>query len=214
MSLTTSSPADEFARDISRLPAKLESTARLLADRHHKINWNMRQSPSRSFLAGKENVPDFESIMASFTVPLTMLIRVSESIAESDDIVSSLDPEEDLEEIQHANGELFAAKSLYLTLRETLYTMEEDRLNVTEAGDNSWNYFYAVEDMRGPVGRNGLNQFKGKKIANGLRSGQLMAKSLSGYPNTLMPATTTKNFFLQSMSPALSATAPPPPALI
>lgn len=140
--------------DSNRLPSQLERKARDYADYHRRAS--QASAPSSMNYLGKSSTPDFEMLITSMSTSLTMLYRIVRSIEESEDVVDSLDPEEDIEEYAHAKGELYAAKSLYLTLKQAISDMEDDRVLATSHGMDQRDYFYKVEEHNGIVGKENM----------------------------------------------------------
>jgi hypothetical protein len=213
--LTVECSANEFLMDCNRLPSQLERMARDYADRHHQLYMKYR-SQQVTWGRVQFHIPDFEALICSMTQPLTMLYRIVRNIVDSEDVVESLDPDEDLEELAHAQGELYASKTLYLSLRDGIEAMEEDRLIATWQGLEAKDYFYKVEEFSGIVGEENMktNNPRGRRIgSSGSNGNSVWAMPLYTPPAPLQSAISTNSFVIPRMAPAVSATPPKIPAL-
>jgi hypothetical protein len=89
--------------------------------------------------------PDHDAFEVGFSMLLTMLGRIATQIRELDDTLSSLiDESDDEEEILHATGELFAAKSIYINLVAGIEPLETSRVRATESGVSSGEFFEMI----------------------------------------------------------------------
>jgi hypothetical protein len=211
--LTVECSASEFLMDCNRLPSHLERIARDYADRHNRL-YMQHRSQAVAWGRVQFHIPDFEALICSMTQPLNMLYRIVRTIVDTEDVVESLDPDEDLEELAHAQGELYASKTLYLSLKDSIEAMEEDRLHATWQGLEAKDYFYKVEEFSGIVGEENMktNNPRGRRVGSSGGS-PVYAMPLYTPPAPLQSAISTNSFVIPRMAPAVSATPPTVPAL-
>lgn len=148
--------------DSNRLPSLLERMARDMADVHRRA----RNSAPLTGANFRKEYPNFQTLISGMAGPLAMIYRVVRVIEDSEDVLDSLDPEEDIEEYAHAKGELYAAKALYLNLKQCISDIEADRVLATSNGRDQQDYFYKVEEHNGVVGEENMRDtgFIGRMI--------------------------------------------------
>lgn len=139
--LTTSSPASDFRFDLGNQFSAMLAHAKNLGKIHRQIEdkSNMHRWGQRS------GFPDEIAFHTGFSMVLASLQRIVENMQEAEDALLSLqDDGEDETEILHAMGELFAAKTIYLSLVAGIQPLEESRVNGTSVGLTAHEYFTAL----------------------------------------------------------------------
>lgn len=203
MTLDTSSKGSEFEEDVDRFAYSLRDRSKEHGHRHIEI---AKRSSMGIGYNNRRNYPDQFYIATGFSVAITMLYRCVDMILECEDRIAYLDEDEmDSEEYQHALGELFAAKTVYLTLCKSVGELEIDRLDATATGLDQMEYLNEVIKAKGAVGMD--------KLANGSKCGELRIGTPYTTPSYKAPFIST-NYIIQAQSPSLSATPPAPPSFV
>lgn len=133
--LTTADDAQAFQSDLSRQYEIMRNMSQTLPGQHKTV-WR-----SGMAMGGyNQNVypPDQDAFYVGFSMLLSMLNRVVQTIKETDDTLQALiDDSDDEEDILHATGELFAAKTIYINLVAGMEPLEKSRVKASQEGMGS-----------------------------------------------------------------------------
>lgn len=199
--LTTASTAQEFQSDLSRQYEIMRNMSQTLPG-VHKTQWNGGRGGSYS-----QNVypPDHDAFYVGFSMVLSMLNRIVQTIKETDDTLQALiDDSDDEEDILHASGELFAAKTVYVNLVASIEPLETSRVRGSREGVGAKEYFNLVHSV-GDIPN---------VVPSATYGSALYGNGMLNTVPRLSTAPRQPNFFMQkAVSPSVSATPPKVPLL-
>lgn len=139
--LTTSSPASDFRWNLSTQYSTMQAYTMKLTQIH---THESKSNPMRGW-GHRSGSPDEVAFHTGFSMLLSALQGIVERMEEAEDALASLqDDSEDEAEILHAAGELFAAKSIYLSLVDGIEPLEHSRIEATRAGVTASEYFHRL----------------------------------------------------------------------
>lgn len=183
--LTTASPLSDFDSDLHRFASKLEYTADELSKRHRQVAHNGTWTRPNSM----DNYgTDIESFMTAFSILVSNLRMILIKISELEEFADALDEEDDVE-LAHTNGEIFALKSLYLTLKKSHRQVEEVRLIAAERRVPARRFYQEATTTGIPS----LNRL--------LRSGEVLVDGTITKPQLYAKTVTTNKITLNNPSP-------------
>lgn len=139
--LTTASSAKDFLANYETQVGTLQTLTVELSRVHAQANVQYTQSKYAS-----RDRPDKTAFEVSFSVALAFLATIVNAIVEGEEVLEMTldDDEPDDDEISHANGELFAQKTMYLSMLKTLGQLETSRLHSTCYGMPTGEFMVAV----------------------------------------------------------------------
>jgi hypothetical protein len=127
--LTTASTSREFIEYMRRRANETLQTAEMLASQHERI-----YKDNYARMAPRGDYPDREAMYGIQSANMVTLWDVVDQIVEAEERLEYCGDDAESEEYQHALGELFGLKTVFLSLTKRLYILEQDRLNATQHG--------------------------------------------------------------------------------
>lgn len=131
--LTTSSTALEFQTFLREMGRTVHQTVDTYAREHRAINQDTKRYGYNGY---SNSYPDTEALAVGMSSMMALLWAAADQITEAEDRLEFLGDDDDSEEYQHALGELFGAKSMFLALNKRVPMVERSRIDATQQGKN------------------------------------------------------------------------------
>lgn len=205
--LTTADDAQAFQSDLSRQYEMMRNMAQTLPGKHKTV-WRSGMGMGGGY---NQNVypPDQDAFYVGFSMILSMLNRVVQTIKETDDTLQALiDDSDDEEDILHASGELFAAKTIYINLVAGIEPLENSRAKASQEGMGSKEYFNLVQKV-GDIPN--VVPYASSGMIGTLNAGRLNMGSITSASISNVNPAITRNL---AFSPSVSAVPPKIPNLL
>lgn len=173
---TTSSTSQEFKAFLTEIGYDIFQ----VVDRH-ALEHKAEAQQYRHGGYQRTTYPDVEALSVGMSAVFALLWAAVDEIIQAEERIEFMDDvEDDTEERQHAMGELFAAKSIFISLYKRVPNLERERLQATREGKSQRGFLQRV--TRGEGDPSGepifIDSLDAGRITTGVISAKLLHPSL------------------------------------
>lgn len=132
---TTQSTAEDFKQFLREMSYGIHEIVEGHTKAHTEANREAR-ADRYNYAARNIGAPDSEAMSMAYSVCIDMLWGMVIEITEAEQRLEYVEAEPDSEEYQHALGEVFGAKSVFLSVHTRMVNLEHSRIEATRQGRN------------------------------------------------------------------------------